>query len=104
MVLGTSSNTTFILGPAPTLEIIVSSVQSCEHEHPGSAATRASQVMTQHLLTKHRVFVRLSNFRPCSNLNPESRCSVTAHSQTGSDPSGKVAAPDAFLPEQQSND
>lgn len=47
-------------------------------------------------------FVRLSYFKPCSNLNPESRCSVTALSQTGS--SGKTVAPDALLAEQQSKD
>lgn len=47
-------------------------------------------------------FVRLSYFKPCSNLNAESRCSVTALSETGS--SGKTVTPDALLAEQQSND
>lgn len=47
-------------------------------------------------------FVRFSYIKPCSNLNPASRCSVTALSQTGS--SGKTVAPDALLAEQKSND
>lgn len=47
-------------------------------------------------------FVRLSNIKLFSNLNPETRCSVTALSQTGS--SGKTVAPDALLAEWKSND
>lgn len=45
-------------------------------------------------------FVRLSYIKPCPTINPESRCSVTALSQTGS--SAKTVAPDALLAEQKS--
>lgn len=90
----------FILGPAATLEILVSSVQSCEREHPCHMGNSGHDPTTFWQNAGFWGGWAISGFIQAWSQNPGVQ-SQLIHGQD--QPLKEAAAPDSVLPKQQSN-